>query len=99
MTSPAAAVAAAYHGVRAAMPLDVLPGRNPIVMWYCCKQPMINLRPFLPPLPAAEERGYYAARLCPTKPPPWEVARGWRPCDFSRNVQITPYVLPPSPIF
>ena len=33
VTPPAAAVAAAYHGVRAAMPLDLLPpGRNPIVI-------------------------------------------------------------------
>ena len=32
MTSPAAAIAAAYHGVRAAKSLDLMPsGRNPIV--------------------------------------------------------------------
>ena len=52
MTSPASAVAAAYHGVRAVRPLDVLPGRNPIVIWYCCKQPTSAPRPFLPRLPA-----------------------------------------------
>ena len=47
----AAAVAAAYHWVRAAMPLDLLPGRTPIVIWYCCRQPTIIARSFLPLLP------------------------------------------------
>ena len=52
MTFPAFAFAAAYHGVRAAMQLDLLPGRNPIVIGYCCRQPTITPRPLLPLLPA-----------------------------------------------
>ena len=53
VTSPAAAVAAAYHGVREAMPLDLLTyGRSLIVFflfvyfWYCCRQPTTTPRPF-----------------------------------------------------
>ena len=54
MTSLAADVAAAYHGVRrAAMPLDILPGRNPTAIWYCCRQLMITPSPFQPLLPEA----------------------------------------------
>ena len=52
-TFPAAAVAAAFHGVRAAMPLDLLPGQNPIVNWYHCRQPTFTPRPFPPQLSAA----------------------------------------------
>ena len=52
ITSPAAAVAAAYHELRA-MPLDMLPGRNTIVIRYCCGQPTITPRLFLPLLAAA----------------------------------------------
>ena len=40
MISPAAAVAAAAHGVRAAMPLDLLPsGRNAIVFGIAADSP------------------------------------------------------------
>ena len=52
MTSPATVFAAAYHGVCAAMPLDLLPRRNPIVICYCSRQPTITPSPFLPLLPA-----------------------------------------------
>ena len=40
VTSPAAAVAAAYHGVGAAMPFDLLPsGRNAIVFGIAADSP------------------------------------------------------------
>ena len=35
------------------MPLDLLPGWNPIIIWYCCRHPTITPRPLLPLLPAA----------------------------------------------
>ena len=57
MTSTTAAVAAAYHGLRAAMPLDLLPsGRNPIVFGTAADSPRLPHARFLPPLifPAAE---------------------------------------------
>ena len=42
LTSPAAAVAAAYHGVLAAMPLDLLPdGRNRIVVGTAADSPRL----------------------------------------------------------
>ena len=53
MHSLTAAVAAEYHGVRAAIPLDLLPGRNPVVIGYSCRQPPITPRPFLPLFPTA----------------------------------------------
>ena len=70
MTSPAAAVAAAYHGVLAAMLLDLLPyGRNPIVFGTAADSPPLPHARFLPPLffELQNARGYYAAWLCPTK--------------------------------
>ena len=57
VTSPAAAVAAANHGARTAMPLDVLPyGRNPIVFGTAADSPTITPRPFASTVifPAAE---------------------------------------------
>ena len=76
VTSPDAAVAAAYHGVRAAMPLDLLPsGRNPIVFGTAADSPRLPHARFLPPLIFQQQnaRGYYAARLCPTKQTPGRV--------------------------
>ena len=70
MISPAAAVAAADHGVRAALPLDWLPyGRNPIVFGTAVDSPRLPYARFLPPSIFQQQnaRGYYAARLCPTK--------------------------------
>ena len=67
MGSPAAAVAASYHGVRAAMSLDLLPyGRNPIVIGTTSDSPQLPHTRFLPPLPAAERMRPYAAQHCPT---------------------------------
>ena len=74
VSSPAAAVAAAYHGVRAAMPLDLLPsGRNPIVFGTAADSPRLPHARFLPLLIFQQQnaRGYYAARRCPTKQPSW----------------------------
>ena len=49
VTSPAAAVAAARHGVRAAMPLDLLPSwRNPIVFGTAADSPRLPHARFLP---------------------------------------------------
>ena len=49
MTSPAAAVVAADHGMRAALPLDLLPdGRNPIVVDTAAKRPRLPHSRFLP---------------------------------------------------
>ena len=90
VTSPDSAVAAAYHGVRAAMPLDLLPsGRNPIVYGTAADSPRLSLARFPPPLIFQQQnaRGYHAVRLRPTKQTPGG-AHGWRPCGLSRNVQI-----------
>ena len=72
VTSPAAAFAAAYHGVRAAMPLDLLPARNPIVVWYCCRQPTITPRSFLPLLPAAGSTQLLCRAIMPYQTTPLE---------------------------
>ena len=72
------------------MPLDLLPyGRNPIVFGTAADSPRLPHGHFLPPLIFQQQnaRGYYAARLCPTKQPSRESAHGWRPCGFSRNAQ------------
>ena len=90
VTSPAAAVAAAYHGVRAAMPLDLLPsGRSPIVSGTAADSPRLPHARLLPLLIFQQQnaRGYYAAWLCPTEQPSRQGAHGWRPCGFSRHVQ------------
>ena len=51
MNFPAAAVAAADHGVRAAMTLDLLPdGRNPIVVGAAAGSPRLPHARFLPML-------------------------------------------------
>ena len=51
VTSPAAVVAAACHGVRAPMPLDLMPsGRNPIVSCSAADSPRFPHGRFLPPL-------------------------------------------------
>ena len=51
VTSSAAAVAAACHGVRTAMPLDLMPsGRNPIVFGTTADSPRLTHPRFLPPL-------------------------------------------------
>ena len=66
VSSPAAAVAAAYHGVRAAMPFDVLPDRrNPIVGDTATDSPRLSHTLFLPLLISQQQnaRGYYAAWL------------------------------------
>ena len=74
MTSPAAAVAAAYHGVRAAMPLDLLPsGRNAIVFGAsAADSPRLPHARFLPLLIFQQQnaRGYYAAWRCPINQTP-----------------------------
>ena len=88
MTSTAAAVAAAYHGVRAAMPFDLLPyGRNLIVIGTAADSPRLPHARFLPPLLAAACTRLYATRLAPPKNPPGKVHTAWRPCRFSRNVR------------
>ena len=100
MTSLAAAVAAAYPGVRAAMPLDLLPGRNPIVIWYCCRQPTITPRPFLPLLPAAG-----STRLLCRATSPYQITHhSWvhtagGHATAREKMLITPYLLPPQPTF
>ena len=76
MTSPAAAVAAACHGVRAAMPLDLMPfGRNSIVFGTAADSPRLPHARFLPPpiFQQQNARGSYAARLCLTKQTPGRV--------------------------
>ena len=73
MIPSAAAVAAAYHGVRAAMPLDLFPlERNPIVIGTAADSPRLPYVRFLPPLIFRQQnaRGYYAARLAPPNTPP-----------------------------
>ena len=73
VTSPAAAVAAAEHAVRAAMPLGLLPsGRYPIVFGTAADSPRLPYVRFLPPLIFRQQnaRGYYAARLAPPNIPP-----------------------------
>ena len=65
MSSPAAAVAAAYHGVRAAMPLDLLQyGRNPIVCGATADSRRLPHAGFLPPLIFQQyyARGYIMPR-------------------------------------
>ena len=42
MTSPVATVAAAYNGVRAAMPLDLLPGRMPTSTGTAADSPLLT---------------------------------------------------------
>ena len=91
MTTPDAA---AYHGVRAAMPLYLLPcGRFPIVISTAADSPRLSHARFLLPLFQQQRaRGYicrtrlYAARLCPTNPH-GTVHTAWLPCGFSRNLQ------------
>ena len=78
MTSPAAAVAAADHGVRAAIPLDLFPdGRNPTVVGTAADSPRLPHARFLPLLIFQQQdaRGYYAARLAPPNTPPVGCAR------------------------
>ena len=75
-TSPAAAVAAACHGVCAAMPLDLMPsGQNPIVYGTAAYRPRLSPARFLPLLIFQQQnaRGHYAARLRPTKQTPGRV--------------------------
>ena len=70
MTSPAAAVAAACHRLRAAMPLDLMPsGRNPIVFGSAADSPRLPHARFLPLLIFQQQnaRGYYTTWLCGTK--------------------------------
>ena len=70
VTSPSAAVASACHGVRAAMPIDLMPsGRNLIVFGTAADGQRIPLACFMPLLILQQQnaRIYYAARLCPTK--------------------------------
>ena len=76
MASPAAAVAAACHGVRAAIPLDLMPsGRNPIVFGTAADSTRLPHARFLPLLFFRQQnaRGYCVARLCPTKQTPGRV--------------------------
>ena len=76
MTSPAAAVAAADHGVRAAIPLDLFPdGRNPTVVGTAADSPRLPHALFLTLLIFQQQnaRRYYAARLCPNKQTPGRV--------------------------
>ena len=83
VTSSAAVFAAVNHGVRAAMPLDLLPcGRNPIVIDTAADSP--RLPHFFPLLPAAECTRLYAARHCPNYPH-GRVHMACRPCDFWRK--------------
>ena len=59
----AAAVAAACYGVRAAMPLDLMPyGRNPIVFGTAADSPRLSHARFVPLLIFQQQkaRGYYA---------------------------------------
>ena len=99
MTSPAAAVAAAYHGVRAAMPLDLLPGRKPHGICYCCRQPTNTPRPFLPLLPAAG-----STRLLLRATLPYQITHDGRVHTAGGHatsrgiIQRTLYLLPSQPI-
>ena len=104
MTSPAAAVAAADHGVRAAMPLELLPDRrNPIVVGTAADSPRLPHARFLPPLSSQQKnaRGYWAARLCPTNPPGRVHTAGVRllpKCaDVFPSFPIPPHLLSPRP--
>ena len=72
MTSPAAAVAAACHGVRAAMPLDLVPsGQNPIAFGTAADSARLPHARFQPPLIFQQQnaRSYYPARICPPNEP------------------------------
>ena len=72
VTSPAAAVAAAYHGARAAMPLNLLTyAQNPIVFGTAADSPRLPHATFVPPLifQLQNARGYYACLLY-TSPSP-----------------------------
>ena len=76
MTSPAAAVAAACHGVRAAMPLDLIAIRTkPHRFGAAADSPRLPHARFLPLLIFQQQnaRRYYAARLYPTKQTPGRV--------------------------
>ena len=92
MTSPAAAVAAADHGVRASMPLDLLPnGRNPIVFGTAADSPRLRHARSLPPLIFQQQntRCYHAARLAlPNNPPDRVHTAGGRVAyrEIRRNV-------------
>ena len=107
MTSPAAAVATACHGVREAMPLDLMPsGRNPIIFGTAADSPRLPHACFLQPLIFQQQNahGYYAARLCPTKQTPGRVhtaggrATGHRMCrHVSPRFRLPPYLLSPQP--
>ena len=48
--------------------IDLLPGRKPIVIWNCCRQPTITPRPILPLLPAAG-----STRLLRRATPPYQI--------------------------
>ena len=90
MTPPAAAVAAAYHGVRATMPLDYCrTDETPSFFGAAADSPRLPHARFLPPLIFQQQNacGYYSAPLYPTKQPSRQGAHGWRPCDLSQNVQ------------
>ena len=74
MTPPAAAIAAAYHGVRATMPLDYCrTDETPSFFGAAADSPRLPHARFLPPLIFQRQnaRGYYAAR--PTKQTPCRV--------------------------
>ena len=88
---PAAAVAAAYHGVCAAMPLDLLPsGRNPIIFGTAVGNPRLPHARFLPPLIMLRDLAL------PSKPK--KGAYGWRPRGLSWNVQTCFPSFPIAPI-
>ena len=88
---PAAAVAAAYHGVCAAMPLDLLPsGRNPIIFGTAVGNPRLPHARFLPPLIMLRDLAL------PSKPN--EGAYGWRPRGLSWNLQTCFPSFPIAPI-
>ena len=92
MTLPAVSVAAAYHGVRAAMPLDMLPyGRNPFVIGTSANSPRLPHARFLPPLIFQQQnaRSYMPRGFASPNNPPGRAHTAWRPYGFSRNVKTS----------
>ena len=105
MTSPAAAVAAACHGLRAAMSLDLMPsGQNLIVFGTVADSPRLPHARFLPLLILQQQnaRRSYAARLGPTKQTPARVHTSGGRATYrkmcrhvSPRFRLHPYLLSP----
>lgn len=109
VASPAAAVAVACHGVRSAMPLDLIPsGRKPTVFSTAADSPRLSHARFLPPLIFQQQNahGYCSARPCSTKQTPGRghTAGGRvayrRMCRYvSARFRLPPLQLSPQPTF